>query len=193
MKNELAVSEVVDLFERTVRSPETARDAQPGVLGSLLALHQNNIEQWKCEDIARRHADDDRAVAAAKREIDVLNGKRHELVEAIDAALVAGIEQAASASPATESPAMVFDRVSVVVIRTAFTERIANSESPDREVYKQRLPVLYEQLALLREALESLFDDLRAGRKRFMPYQSLKLYRAAPAQSSSHVADNRPD
>jgi hypothetical protein len=193
MKNELAVSEVVDMFERTVRSPDTARGAYHGILRSLLALHENNIEQWKCEDIARRDIEDDRAVAAAKRDIDVLNTKRHELVEAIDAALMAGIDQVASASPATESPAMVFDRVSVLVIRIAFTERVANSGSPDRDVYDRRLPVLYEQLSLLREALESLFDDIRAGRKRFTPYQSLKLYRAAPAKPSSHVADIRPD
>jgi len=42
--------------------------------------------------------------------------------------------------------------------------------------------VLYEQLALLREALEALFDDVESGRKRFVPYQSLKLYRAVPSR-----------
>lgn len=186
MADEPTVSEVVDMFERALRSPDTAPGARHGMLRYLLALHENNIEQWKWEDIARRDTNDDRAVAAAKREIDVLNTKRHELVEAIDAALVTSIDQAPSASPATESPAMVFDRVSVLVIRIAFTERVASSESRDREVYQQRLPVLYEQLSLLREALEALFDDVQAGRKRFVSYQSLKLYRAASEGLLSH-------
>jgi hypothetical protein len=193
MTIELTVSEVVDMFERAVRSPDTEHGVRHGVLRSLLALHENNIEQWECEDIARRDVEDDRAVAAAKRDIDALNTKRHELVEVIDAALVATVDQTASAPPATESPAMVFDRVSVLVIRIASTERVARSGSPDRDVYQQRLPVLYEQLSLLQEALEALFDDVHAGRKRFVPYQSLKLYRAASARPSSHGVDNHRD
>jgi hypothetical protein len=186
MADEPTVSEVVDMFERVLRSPDIARNAHHGVLGTLLALHQNNIEQWKCEDIARRDGAGDHAIAAAKREIDALNTKRHELVEAIDAALLARIDQAPSAPPATESPAMVFDRMSVLTIRVAFTERVANSESHDRNAFAQRLPLLYGQLGLLREALEVLFDDVQAGRKRFVPYQSLKLYRAASASPLSH-------
>src|SRR5262249_55475641 len=123
MKNELSVAEVVDMFERTLRSSETARTARHGVLRSLLELHENNIDQWKWEDLPRRDTEADHAVAAAKRAIDVLNTKRHQLVEATDAALVASIDQDPSASPTTESPAMVFDRLSVLVIRIAFTER----------------------------------------------------------------------
>jgi hypothetical protein len=161
------------------------------VLIPLLALHENNIEQWNHEDAVRRDVSDDHAVAAAKRDIDVLNTKRHEFVEAIDAAYAACFQQVPSAPPSTESPAMVFDRLSVLVIRIASTERVANSGAADRDVYADRLPVLYEQLARLREALDALFDDVRTGRKRFVPYQSLKLYRAGSARSSSHGDGNR--
>ena len=52
------------------------------------------------------------ARTAAKREIDALNAKRHELIEAIDAAIAAGIEQTPEAPPPTESPARVLDRLS---------------------------------------------------------------------------------
>jgi hypothetical protein len=181
------VAAVIEVFERALRSRDFACDAPEGMLGLLLALHENNIEQWNCEDAARRDADDDRAVAAAKRQIDALNTKRHAFVEAIDAAFAAGIEQTPSAPPASESPAMVFDRLSVLVTRIAFTERLASSERSDRDVYRHRLPVLHEQLALLREALEALFDDVQSGRKRFVLYQSFKLYRATPPTPSSHA------
>ena len=146
------------------------------MLGLLLALHHNNVVQWSREDAARRGDADDRAVAAAKRDIDALNTKRHELVEAIDAALAADIEQAPAAPPTTESPAMAFDRLSVLVIRISFTERLASSQRADRELYEARMSVLEQQLAQLREALEALFDDVRTRRRRFVPYQSLKLY-----------------
>ncbi len=173
-KNLPSIAGVVAEFRQALCEP--ARPASSGVLGLLLELHQNNVVQWNCEDIARRDNADDRAVAAAKRDIDALNTRRHELVEAIDAALAAGIVQAMAASPTTESPAMAFDRLSVLVIRIFFTETAARSQRADSDLYAARLPILHQQLALLHEALEALFDDVRTGGRRFVPYQSLKLY-----------------
>jgi hypothetical protein len=164
-----SVAEVIGHFQRALADgmPPTPAD---GVLGRLLGLLGNNFDQWLREDATRVAGADDAVVAAAKRDIDALNATRHGLVEAIDAALCAGIEQDPSAPPATESPAMVFDRLSVLAIRIHFTERAAHNG------YAERLPLLREQLALGREALEALVDDVHAGRKRFVPYRSLKLY-----------------
>ncbi len=92
------------------------------MLGLLLDLHRNNLDQWRCEDTTRGVDADDATVAAAKRDIDAHNATRHGLVEAIDAALADAVEQDPSATPATESPAMVFDRLSVLTIRLHFTE-----------------------------------------------------------------------
>ena len=168
-----SISAVIAEFRRAHREPARASS---GVLGLLLALHHNNVVQWTREDAARRDDADDRAVAAAKRDIDALNAKRHELIEAIDAALAASLDQDPAAPPTTESPAMVFDRLSVLVIRRCFTEEAASSQRADRDLYPARLPRLDRQLSLLQAGLEALFDDVRTGRKRFLPYQSLKLY-----------------
>ena len=108
--------------------------------------------------------------------LDALNLRRHHLVEAIDAAIDAAIVQTPSAAPATESPASVYDRLSILVIRIHFTERAASSPRPDRDAFAMRLPVLRRQLEFLQEALEVLLHELRDGRKRFVPHQSLKLY-----------------
>ena len=176
-----SVSAVIAEFRRAPHEP--AGRPPSGVLGLLVGLHHNNVVQWSREDAARRDDADDHAVAAAKRDIDALNAKRHELVEAIDAILAAGLDQNPDAPPVTESPAMVFDRLSVLVIRMRFTEDAASSQGVDRHLYAARLPVLQEQLALLQEGLEALFEDVLTGRKRFLPYQSLKLYRSQTAGS----------
>jgi hypothetical protein len=175
---------VIAEFRRVAR--ESAGPTSSGVLGLLLDLHHNNVVQWNREDAARCEGADDRAVAAAKRDIDGLNAKRHELVEAIDAALATHLDQNPAAPPTTESPAMVFDRLSVLVIRLCSTEEAASSPRADRDVCAARLPLLHQQLALLQEGLDALFDDVQSGRKRFLPYQSLKLY-------GSHAAGSRPD
>jgi Protein of unknown function (DUF4254) len=115
-------------------------------------------------------------VANAKREIDALNARRHHLVEAIDAAIDEALPQVPSATPSTESPGMVFDRLSVLVIRIYHTEVVAVADRSGANQYMTRLPVLHDQLAMLEEALAALLEEIRAGTKRFVPYQSLKLY-----------------
>jgi hypothetical protein len=187
-----SVTGIVAEFRHALREP--TRSPRSGVLGLLLALHHNNVAQWDREDAARSNVGNDHAVAVAKQEIDALNAKRHELVEAIDAALAAGIEQSAEAPPTTESPAMVLDRLSVLVIRISFTEDAANSQRADRDAYAARLLILHEQLSLLEDALEALFEDVRAGRRRFVPYQSLKLYGSdATSRPAPRTAGTRRD
>ncbi len=154
-------------------------DADPrrpdGLLGILHDLHQTNLEQWSWEDRVRRADGDDSAIAAAKRAIDRLNARRHELVEAIDAAIDVAVTQRPAAPPSTESPGMAFDRLSVLVIRIHHTAAAA-ARGHDAGL-RVRLPVLETQLAVLEEALDALLSDIRAGTRRFLPHQSLKLYR----------------
>jgi hypothetical protein len=153
-----------------------------GVLSVLLDLHSNNLTQWNREDAARRPDIDAAALAAAKRDIDRLNAVRHRLMETIDAAIDAAIRQNPLAPLCTDTPAMAYDRLSVLIIRIHFTDRAA-AEYPGAAEYAARLPALHRQRDVLEEALHQLFDELQAGRRRFVPYESLKLYQAPRASS----------
>jgi Protein of unknown function (DUF4254) len=166
--------QVVAEFRRALHDPEHRPTRR--VVARLVDLLGSNLAQWNLEDEARGPGDDDVAVARAKRAIDELNAGRHRIVEEIDAAIDRTATQTASAPLATESPAMAFDRLSVLVIRIHHTERAAGEGTPDADRYAARLPVLYRQLADLQQALDNLIDDVRDGTRRFAPYQSLKLY-----------------
>ena len=165
---------VVAEFRRALRDPEDRSTRR--LVGRLVDLLRSNLDQWNLEDTARGPGADDAAVAGAKRAIDRLNARRHHLVEEIDAAIDRAVTQAASAPLATESPAMVFDRLSVLVIRIHHTELAAGEDASSADLYAARLPVLYRQLAELQQAIDSLIAHVRDGTMRFVPYQSLKLY-----------------
>ena len=162
----------------TGRRAEEASDQTEsnGLLQLLVELLLSNLEQWELEDVTRTPGVDDATIAQAKRSIDRLNLERHHLAERIDAAIDAALVQSASATPSTESPAMAFDRLSVLAIRLDRTHRAARMAGNGGGDFGWRLRRLSGQLEELAEAIDALLDDVRAGRRRFVPYEHLKLY-----------------
>ena len=184
-----SVTDVVAEFRRALR--------EPGAAVAAMASSDScsgSTTTTSCSGTARTPraatTPTTRAVAAAKRDIDALNRSDTSSSRPIDAALAAGIEQAPAAPPTTESPAMVFDRLSVLVIRISFTESAASSPREDRDQLRGARAGAARAAALLQAGLEALFDDVRTGRRRFVPYQSLKLYGSAP---DPRGAGSRPD
>jgi Protein of unknown function (DUF4254) len=181
-------SEVVTLFNRWLgtQAPRDDRDSSDrsvsgrldpdGLMQLLLELLRSNLRQWELEDVTRVGGTDDAIVASAKRSIDRLNLERHRLAERVDAAIDAALVQSATASPSTESPAMAFDRLSVLAIRLDRTLRAARSAENGGEDFGRRLLRLRGQLDELAAAIDALIEDVRAGRRRFVPYEHFKLY-----------------
>jgi hypothetical protein len=194
-----SASEVVTSFRRwlgTQASPDGRRSSDrkssdphdpDGLMQLLLALLRSNLEQWELEDVTRAPAADDAAVARAKRSIDRLNLERHRLAERVDAAIDAALVQSATATPSTESPAMAFDRLSVLAIRLDRTQRAARMSGNDGGDFSRRLQRLSDQLDELTAAIDALLHDVRAGQRRFVPYEHLKLY--APETSPPQRRD----
>ncbi len=124
---------------------------------AMVELVESNLRQWDLEDATRDPAASDGQVAKAKRQIDRLNVSRHRLVEEIDAAIDSGLDQPATAPLATESPGMVLDRLSVLVIRRAPHGRGrpgATRSSPSGS------GPLEAQVGALSAALDSYMDEL---------------------------------
>ena len=81
---------------------------------------------------------------------------------------------------------MAFDRMSVLAIRLDRTRRARMAGNGDDD-FGRRLLRLSGQLDELAVAIDALLEDVRAGRRRFVPYEHLKLY--APATSPPRRAD----
>ena len=163
---------LADEMDRAVRGE--AAVGPPSLDGLVVRLAGVNLRQWDLEDTTRDPAASDRVVADAKRAIDGLNLERHRLVREIDVAVAAELAPDSSAALATESPGMVLDRLSVLIIRRFRTAEASGHDG----AYTDRLPVLDAQLAALVIALDGYFAELRAGRRTFLAHDPLKLYGA---------------
>jgi hypothetical protein len=182
----------VALMDQAVRGDRASGSpTDPAWVSLVVTLVESNLRQWDLEDTTRQPEASDASVAGAKREIDRLNLGRHQILQEIDTAIDAVLDQPSTAPIATESPGMVLDRLSVLVIRRARTAS-ASSQDP---AWADRVPLVESGLTTLALALDSYLDDLRSGRRRFVPYEHLKLYRSAgsPPESERREAGSRPD
>jgi hypothetical protein len=176
----LPAADIVAEMEHAATGQQTT--AETALITAIVELVESNLRQWDLEDATRNTGASDAQVANAKREIDRLNVSRHRLVEEIDTAIDSILDQPATAPLATESPGMVLDRLSVLVIRRARTA-VASRRDPK---FADRVRALEAQVGDLSAALDSYMDELRAGTRRFVRYQSLKLY--GPSTAAAGLA-----
>ena len=168
-------AELVSDMERAIEGDACVH---PGTWVALVTeLVQSNLAQWELEDGTRDPSASDKMVANAKRGIDRLNIGRHRLVAQIDALIADGLEQSADAPLATESPGMVMDRLSVLIIRRIRTK----SATASRSDVSERLPELEARIDALTSAFDSYVEELQTGTRRFIPYEHFKLYQFGAA------------
>ena len=152
--------------------------------GLVLQQHYGNFRQWRWEDVCRQPGIDDHALAQAKRAIDKLNGRRHELIEAMDDALLKalhrqGLEQNPRAPLNSESPGSMIDRCSILALRLHFKQaQIDRSPQTGRELKKFEAvhAFISKQRADLLGCLEELMAAVAAGGRRFPVYRHFKIY-----------------
>jgi hypothetical protein len=146
----------------------------------LLAHHRANFDLWHEEDKAREPGASDARIAQIKRNIDLLNQRRNDLVESIDRTL---LEAAGTQNPAaalnSESPGLMIDRLSILALKLYHTEEEthrASATEAHREKNRARLALLHEQRADLTACLNDLWAQVQSGTRRFKLYRQMKMY-----------------
>ncbi len=159
-------------------------DEMPAPASELDALiveqHRANFDLWHEEDEARDPKATPEKIVAIKRAIDRLNQRRNDLMERIDRRLLeAAGEQRAEAPLHSETPGMMIDRLSILDLKRFHTEEeIVRAATDEQHAHRnhERLAVLNEQRDDLRDALDALWADVSAGRRRFKLYRQMKMY-----------------
>ena len=153
--------------------------------GVLYAKNRIDAVQWHLEDIIRDPEIDPVAALALKRRIDKSNQDRTDMVEELDSYfrdLYKDVAVAPDATINTESPAWALDRLSILAVKIfhmkAETERTDATEEHLARC-RGKLAVLLEQRRDLTEAVDTLLDDIAAGRKYMKVYRQMKMYNDA--------------
>lgn len=150
--------------------------------GVLYAKNRIDAVQWHLEDIIRDPEIDPVAALALKRRIDKSNQDRTDMVEELDSYfrdLYKDVAVAPDATINTESPAWALDRLSILALKIYHMQAEAartDATEAHRAKCAAKLAVLLEQRADLTEAVDTLLDDIAAGRKYMKVYRQMKMY-----------------
>lgn len=189
MKNSAIMAN--EVFDRSVADYHRTDNVDapcvnPYEKGSLEAIFYDknwvDAVQWHLEDIIRDPEIDPREALELKRRIDRSNQVRTDMVEDIDTWFRDQYKDVATLTEATintESPAWALDRLSILALKIwHMREQAERTDASEEHLAKSRakLAVLLEQREDLTSAIDTLLEDIAAGRKYMKVYRQMKLY-----------------
>lgn len=149
---------------------------------TLYAKCRIDAVQWHLEDIIRDPNIDPVEALALKRRIDASNQDRTDMVEDIDSYFrtqFKDVEILPEATINTESPAWAIDRLSILALKIwHMREQTERADASPEHIAKcqAKLDVLLEQRQDLSQAIDTLLDDMKHGRKYMKVYRQMKMY-----------------
>ncbi|MEI9980071.1 MAG: DUF4254 domain-containing protein [Edaphobacter sp.] len=182
MLDALLITGMQDEMTAALHSAEGELAIETGADGLMVlatAQHRANFELWHEEDKARAPEVTDAELAKVKRAIDVLNQRRNDLVEKMDAWLMERLEQNEAAPLHSETPGLMIDRLSILALKIYHTREETQRKSATeahRVRNKGRLVLLEEQRQDLAGCLDSLWAEVLGGTRRFKLYRQMKMY-----------------
>ena len=156
---------------------------EPGsVEHTLFAKNWIDAVQWPLEDIIRDPAIDPVDALALKRRIDKSNQDRTDMVEQLDTYFLetnSSVTPLADATINTESPAWALDRLSILALKIFhMLQEVKRTDASAEHLERcsSKLNILQQQREDLIQAIDTLLDDIAAGRKYMKVYRQMKMY-----------------
>ena len=193
---------IVSLHDERTRRWHNAPPRFDGDPSSLdMAVEQQhfaNFQLWHEEDKARIPGAHDSEIASVKRTIDKLNQRRNNLMELCDSFALAELAKKHLPRPDaalhSESLGLMIDRLSILSLKIYHTQHeVDRTDTPavHSTRNRERLAILIEQRNDLAGALDDLWTEVLAGRRRFKLYRQLKMYNEPELNPAIYKAPRR--
>ncbi len=172
----------VEEYHRTDHVDAPCNNPYPAESYEALLWEKSWVDtvQWHLEDLVRPDDVDPVYALQLKRRIDRSNQHRTDLVERIDdhyMTLFGKVPPLPGACLNTETPAWAIDRLSILALKIYhFDIEAHRGDEAHRAKCQAKLDTLLLQRADLTEAIDTLLDDLAAGRRRMKLYRQMKMY-----------------
>lgn len=171
--------------DQLTESLEGTQDTEKMLYNYVKANHLMNFKLWHTEDIARRKDVSPDVIAECKYKIDILNQKRTNYYEAIDAAitqiLLPLLPKESEDIQNTETIGMTIDRLSILSLKIYhMNEQKLRTDTSIEKVKSaaDKLNILLKQRHALIRAIKYLIQEYIRGKKRMEAYYQFKMYNA---------------
>jgi hypothetical protein len=173
-------SKISEIFSNLIKTPNAEGVYEDNAQKLIYRLIKTNKTLWDLEDSARLFELGDSHVADAKKDIDIYNQQRNDLIREIDALLYErfDVSRAGKESFYSESPGMIIDRLSIIFIKLSVVRRlIPLIEKADlKSEYLEKEKLLLSQIENIGNFLDLYIERLIKKEVFFEIQQAVKIY-----------------
>ncbi len=176
-------SKISEIFSDFIKSPKVDSVYSGEVQKLIYLLIKTNKTLWDLEDSARMTELGDEHVARAKKNIDICNQQRNDLIREIDTLLhrLLNVSQGEKESFYSESPGMIIDRLSIIFIKLSVVQKLISVIEEDglKMEYLKKEKILKKQIVSIGNFLDLYIKRLLEKEVFFEIQQPVKIYNDA--------------
>jgi len=187
-------SKILSIFSDFIKKPEKDSMYDDEVQRLVYLIIKANKTLWDLEDSARLPELGDGHVANAKKNIDIYNQQRNDLIQEIDTMLdrLLDVSRGSKDSFYSESPGMIIDRLSIIFIKLSVIQKIISLIEEDnlKLEYLEKEETLLDQIKSIGDFLDLYIERLLKKEVFFGIQQSVKIYNDARVKKYIKYHDN---
>ena len=190
----ITFSKILTIFSNFIKNPEVDSMSEDEIQKLVYSLIKINKTLWDLEDSARLSELGEGHVANVKKNIDIYNQQRNDLIREIDTVLhkLLNVSRGVKESFYTESPGLIIDRLSIIFIKLSVVQKIiAVIEEDDlRLEYLEKEKILMGQIQSIGNFLDLYIERLLKKDVFFEIQQPIKIYNDARVRKYIKHFDN---
>lgn len=190
----ITFSKISSIFSDFINNPNVDSAYDDEVQKLVYLVIKANKTLWDLEDSARLSELGDKHVAEAKKNIDIQNQLRNNLIREIDTVLyrLLDISQGSKGDFYSESPGMIIDRLSIIFIKLSVVQKIISLVEEDdlRLEYLEKEKILLGQIESIGNFLDFYIGRLLKKEVFFEIQQPVKIYNDVRVRRYVKYMDN---